>query len=196
MGRLNYNQAPALGVPTATPTDVSNQAASTAFVQNLVPPGVVFPYAGPTPPTGWLLCDGSAVSRTTYARLFAAIGTVYGVGDGSTTFNLPDLRGEFLRALDNGRGVDTGRTLGSAQTDALQLIPPGSAGNLLRKQGAQPPSGSFASQGIATTFQAQPGSTGYIFQEEGITFLIPSSVRTDSETRARNVAMNFIIKVQ
>ena len=60
-----------------------------------VPAGSLVPFAGTAvpPPGGWLLCDGAAVSRTTFAALFAAIGTTYGVGDGSTTFNLPDLRG-------------------------------------------------------------------------------------------------------
>ena len=57
------------------------------------PPGMITPYAGKTAPEGWLLCDGSAVSRTTYADLYAAIGTTYGAGNGSTTFTLPDLRG-------------------------------------------------------------------------------------------------------
>jgi microcystin-dependent protein len=52
-------------------------------------------YAGATPPTGWLACDGAAVSRSTYAALFALIGTTYGAGDGSTTFNLPNLYGRF-----------------------------------------------------------------------------------------------------
>jgi microcystin-dependent protein len=60
-----------------------------------VPTGVVFPYAGITPPTGYLICNGSLVSRTTYAGLFAVIGTTYGAGDGSTTFQLPDLRQRF-----------------------------------------------------------------------------------------------------
>ena len=59
----------------------------------IVPPGMIAPYAGKTAPEGWLLCDGSAVSRTTYAALYAAIGTTYGAGNGSTTFTLPDLRG-------------------------------------------------------------------------------------------------------
>lgn len=59
----------------------------------LVPPGAVTPYAGSSAPTGWLLCDGAAVSRTTYAALFAITSTTYGVGDGSTTFNLPNLKG-------------------------------------------------------------------------------------------------------
>ena len=62
-----------------------------------VPIGIVNPYAGLTIPTGWLLCDGSAVSRATYAELFTAIGIIYGVGDGSTTFNLPDLVDQFIR---------------------------------------------------------------------------------------------------
>ena len=69
-----------------------------------------------TPPSGFLKCNGQAVSRTTYSALFAAIGTTYGSGDGSTTFNLPEFRGEFVRALDDGRGVDTGRLIGTTQT--------------------------------------------------------------------------------
>ena len=66
-------------------------------------------------PAGWIAADGSAISRTTYALLFSKIGTLFGAGNGTTTFNLPDLRGEFVRGWDNGRGVDSGRTLGSAQ---------------------------------------------------------------------------------
>jgi microcystin-dependent protein len=73
-----------------------------------------------TAPTGWLKANGAAVSRTTYADLFAAIGTTFGVGDGSTTFDLPDLRGEFPRGWDDSRGVDSGRTFGSAQSDDLK----------------------------------------------------------------------------
>lgn len=65
-----------------------------------VPTGGMIPYGGAAAPTGWLLCNGSAVSRTTYADLFTAISTTYGVGDGSTTFNLPDLRGRVPVGLD------------------------------------------------------------------------------------------------
>lgn len=72
----------------------------------LLPAGMVIAYAGPTAPAGWLPCDGLAVSRTTYAALFAAIGTAWGAGDGSSTFNLPDLRGRFLRGTDHGQGRD------------------------------------------------------------------------------------------
>lgn len=68
-----------------------------------------------TAPNGFLKCNGAAISRTTYANLFAAIGTTFGVGDGSTTFNLPDLRGEFIRCWDDGKGTDSGRTFASWQ---------------------------------------------------------------------------------
>lgn len=79
-------------------------------------------FSGPADkiPAGYLIEDGSAVGRVAYATLFAAIGTTYGAGDGATTFNLPDSRGEFWRGLDLGRGVDTGRVLGSLQMGAMQ----------------------------------------------------------------------------
>lgn len=85
-------------------------------VDNLSPAGMVQYFATATAPAGWLVMDGSAVSRTTYARLFAAIGTMYGAGNGSTTFNLPEARGEFIRNADVGRGVDPGRAVGSTQS--------------------------------------------------------------------------------
>ena len=81
-----------------------------------LPPGVVLHFANSTAPAGWLACNGDLVSRTTYAGLFNAIGTVYGAGDGATTFKLPDLRGQFLRGWDGAAGVDPGRVIGSNQT--------------------------------------------------------------------------------
>lgn len=81
--------------------------------------GSVNYFAMATPPDGWLKAEGQAVSRATYADLFAAIGVSFGVGDGSTTFNLPDMRGEFIRGVDGGRGVDSGRVLGSSQKGSL-----------------------------------------------------------------------------
>lgn len=86
-----------------------------AALLNAVPPGAVAAFARNSAPTGWLKANGAAVSRTAYASLFAAIGTTFGAGDGSTTFNLPDLRGEFARFWDDGRGVDAGRAFGSWQ---------------------------------------------------------------------------------
>lgn len=84
---------------------------------SLVPAGKVDYFAMAAAPTGYLKANGANVSRTTYARLFTAIGTNFGVGDGSTTFTLPDLRGEFIRGWDDARGVDSGRVFGSAQGD-------------------------------------------------------------------------------
>ena len=80
------------------------------------PAGTVQYFANTTPPNGYLECNGAAVNRTTYAELFAAIGTTYGAGNGTTTFNLPDLRGEFIRSFDNGKGTDAGRVMGTWQT--------------------------------------------------------------------------------
>ena len=64
-------------------------------------------------------CDGSDVDRGTYADLYAVVGDNYGVGDGASTFGLPDLRGVFVRGLDNGRGQDAGRVIGSYQSDEI-----------------------------------------------------------------------------
>ena len=87
-----------------------------------VPTGAIFYFAASTAPTGFLKANGAAVSRTTYAALFAITGTTYGAGDGSTTFNLPDLRGEFIRGWDDARGVDASRAFGSAQGDLTKLV--------------------------------------------------------------------------
>ena len=87
----------------------------TSVGSSTVPIGTVFYFAQTSAPTGYLVCNGAAISRTTYADLWFIIETLYGSGDGSTTFNLPDLRGEFIRCWDAGRGVDSGRTFGSFQ---------------------------------------------------------------------------------
>ena len=97
-------------------SEIDALQASTAFV----PSGAVFWFAANAAPTGYLECDGAAVSRSTYAALFGVVGETFGSGDGSTTFNLPDLRGEFIRGWDDGRGVDSGRSFGSAQADAFE----------------------------------------------------------------------------
>lgn len=80
-----------------------------SHLANPFPVGMVSPYAGAAAPAGWLLCDGTAVSRTTYASLFAAIGTTYGAGDGATTFNIPDMRGLLPLGKDNMGGTSANR---------------------------------------------------------------------------------------
>jgi microcystin-dependent protein len=93
----------------------------------MFPAGFFGDFAGSSAPDGWLACDGSAVSRSTYADLFAAIGTTWGVGDGSTTFNVPDLRGAFVRGTGS-HGSETmadgnafaGPSVGAFENDSVQ----------------------------------------------------------------------------
>jgi microcystin-dependent protein len=98
-----------LGI-TSTAADINTLLART---------GAIEWYTHANVPTGRLKANGAAISRTTYADLFAAIGTTYGAGNGTTTFNLPDLRGEFPRGWDDARGVDGGRAIGTSQAAAM-----------------------------------------------------------------------------
>lgn len=118
-----------------------------------------------TVPQGWLLCDGAEVSRTTYSRLYSLIGDQYGAGDGTATFNVPDLRGEFLRGWDNGRGIDAGRALGSNQDFAT-------------------------ARDIISFVQLSVNRDG----TPPVYTILPSVAAGDNETRPRNVAVNYIIK--
>jgi microcystin-dependent protein len=115
-GDLTLTGAPTTNNMAATKKYVDDEIAAIPSSDS-VPAGTVIWTARSSAPTGYLKANGAAVSRTTYATLFSAIGTQFGAGDGSTTFNLPDLRGEFVRGLDDGRGIDAGRTLGSTQAD-------------------------------------------------------------------------------
>ncbi|MCD0491420.1 tail fiber protein [Chromobacterium violaceum] len=140
--------------------------------------GMIAYFASNTTPAGWLRCDGSAASRTTYPALFAAIGTTYGAGDGSTTFNLPDLRGEFVRGWSNGRpGVDVGRALGSWQDQDIQ-----SHFHTIARDS------SMLSAGGAQVDRATGGSLGNY--ADGAT-----RNNGGTETRPRNVALLACIKI-
>ena len=116
----------AVGTGTGTTTGQvleSNSSPTTGLAWSWagVPIGAIIPFGGSSPPSGWLLCDGSAVSRSTYSRLFGVISTTFGVGNGSTTFNVPDLRGRDVIGAGTGSGL-TARTLaatGGAETHAL-----------------------------------------------------------------------------
>ena len=149
--------------------------------------GSVTAFAMPTPPEGWLVCDGSAVSRTDYADLYAAIGTVWGHGDQIATFNLPDLRGEFVRGLDAGRGVDADRVFASAQGDMFKqhghtsyycsTHTGVSIGGTWRSNYAEEPGGIYADK---------------VTEGEFVTDSL--DVSAGFETRPRNVAMTYAIK--
>lgn len=139
-------------------------------------------------PTGWLKCNGAAISRTTYSDLFAAISTTFGSGDGSTTFDLPDLRGEFIRALDDGAGIDTGRTLASTQSYALENFT-----GVFN-------SGQYYSYAYATGVFAASGNNAHRTYASGtnaglqLTIDASRQVNTSTETRPRNVALLACIK--
>ena len=182
--------------PTASTGTRSTQLATTAFVgaecQIAAPVGSVYTFAGTAVPVGWLKCNGALLSRTTYASLFAVIGTTYGAGDGSTTFALPDLRGEFVRGADDGRGVDAGRVFGSAQSDAVQAWTA-----TMTLQRAQVNSTEIYSGAISVG--ATSGSTtgpGGAWSASVMTIGpgVNSTARTAAESRPRNVAMHYIIK--
>lgn len=104
---------------TVSPAKIAAAIAALVSVPDAVPAGVMAPYAGSTAPSGWLMCYGQAVSRTTYATLFAAISTTYGVGDGSTTFNLPDARGRAVAGKDDMGGVSANRLTSPINGDTL-----------------------------------------------------------------------------
>ncbi|MBL8912694.1 MAG: tail fiber protein [Archangium sp.] len=173
------------------------QAASTAtdvLATQVVPPGVVSAFAGTVPPVGWLLCDGRAVDRGTYAALFGAIGTSSGVGNGTTTFNLPDYRGRFLRGVDNGAGRDVdsatriadnggnaGSQVGSAQPDELRSH----QHPLMILSGSSTGGGAYNVNANGTNWQLN----GSLFPFGGIAAGVGGV-----ETRPTNVYVNFIVK--
>lgn len=152
--------------------------------------GQVCFFAMASAPTGFLACSGQAVSRTTYAALFAAIGTTYGAGDGSTTFNLPDLRGEFIRGLDGGRGVDSGRSIGSAQLDQMQRL----QGTFNASPYSIGRSGAFTYSPGAGSVGTGSGDRGTYTFDSGNSPNARVSPDTTGETRPRNVALLPCIK--
>jgi len=166
-----------------------------------VPSGAVFCIAVATVPSGYLECNGQSVSRTTFAALFAVIGTQYGSSSGST-FKVPDLRGEFIRGFDNGRGVDSGRSVASSQSDqnkqhnhsassSSSVTDPGHTHTMNMNQGNIISSGgAFGLKDSGTATRINSNSTG-------ISVSTSTSIGNDggNETRPRNIAMMYVIKV-
>jgi len=158
---------------TSTPTTLAGYGITDAASSSSssVPAGTVIYHAANTAPTNFIKANGAAISRTTYADLFAAIGTTFGTGDGSSTFNVPDLRGEFPRGWDDGRGIDTSRNFGSSQADELKAHTHTFSTHYNTGAGGVPLQGTSSPTGTVTT-----SSTG------------------GSETRPRNVALLACIK--
>jgi len=162
-------------------------AATKQYVDNLLV-GVVAGFSRTTAPAGWLKANGAAISRNTYSALFATIGTTYGAGDGSTTFNLPDARGEFIRGVDDGRGIDAGRALGSSQIDTLQNIT-GTVGQFDAAFSNVVATGAFTTTQVNNT-TGGGGSGKYLTAN----FDASRVARTSAETRPRNIALLYCIK--
>lgn len=150
-----------------------------------VPAGSVVQFAMNTAPTGWLKANGATVSRTTYATLFAAIGTTFGAGDGSSTFALPDLRGRFTRNWADDGSIDSGRAFGSAQDDAFQ-----GHGHTLTGRSHAGSSGvrnEFGDTGAAEIYSNTTSVQDPVARSNG-------TPRTASETRPTNIALLACIK--
>lgn len=149
--------------------------------------GTIKQFAGTSAPSGWAMCDGTAVSRSTFAALFAVIGTTYGEGDGSTTFNLPDFRG----AAPAGAGTSVGYTqnetitLGAKHNDQMQGHTHNSSGYNIWIAGGAPNIASGADTGRQLwEFGSMPTSDG-----------TNGTPRVGKVTRGKVVGVNFIIKV-
>ena len=147
-------------------------------IAKIVPVGSIYWYASTTVPDGFLLCDGSNIGRTDYASLFAVIGTVFGTGDGSTTFSLPDLRAKFVR----GAGINGSYNATFGQTQEATLI------NTYHQDSASA-SGLF-NQGIYNSdYRHSSGSASFSTQA----YPTASSVYLDA-VRPYNIALTPIIK--
>ena len=154
------------------------------------------------PPTGWLLCNGDQFNgfSSTYAALYAAIGTNFGGNSGSQAFNLPDLRGRFVRGLDNGAGVDpqgSSRLVGSVQVGATALPSAGFTTNTAggHTHGLRSFSGGALDEGnqYAASWLNYNDTSTFQTQEAGDHF--HTVLGGDAETRPVNLALNFIIKL-
>jgi microcystin-dependent protein len=181
-----------LAAGSVTTNALADGAVTQAKASNmLLPAGAIMAFAMNGAPSGWLAANGSAVSRTTYANLFAAIGTAYGSGDGSTTFNLPNLQGIFVRGSGSQTlgGVSYSRSFATTQNDALQNIS-GTVGQFDAAFGTTVATGAFTT--TQTTKTTGGGGTGKYLTAD---FNASRVARTDVETRPVNIAMLYCIKI-
>lgn len=175
--------------PTGGATTVQIISSAAGERGDYIPIGQIAFYAMNAVPAGWLQCNGSFVSKTTYPGLFNAIGYTYG-GSGDS-FRLPDLRGEFIRGWDNGRGVDAGRTFGSSQQESVgQVNIPGVASSYAGEHWM-----SWSQD--QNSFTAGFTRTAYAAANPGVTAKLTPftlSINANSEARPRNVALMPCIK--
>lgn len=185
----------------------SSPYAESAFNAIAIPAGVIVPFGGEEVPFGWMLCNGAEISRTEYANLYSAIGVCWGNGDGATTFNLPDMRGMFLRGVSgdsendpdaadrvvlNDNGGNTGNQVGSYQGDAIRNI----TGTMTPVRGEQAnPSVHTTSGAFESTNSGANGGRNTEWRGAStVTFDASRVVPVGSDNRPKNVYVNYIIK--
>jgi len=173
-------------LPSSVLTKTGDGSGLTGIVGT--PTGSVIYSAANAAPTGFIKANGATLSRSTYSDLFAAIGTTYGAGDGSTTFLVPDLRGEFMRGFDDGRGVDGSRNFGSNQSWSIENIS-GGAGYFNSLAGTTFSGSLYQKSSVYTADSNNGGTTAY---EIGLDASL--EVQTSDETRPRNIAFLACIK--
>lgn len=166
---------------------------NSSFAQTLgVPAGIILPYGSTSAPTGYLSCDGAAVSRSTYSTLFSAIGTTWGVGDNSSTFNVPDLRAMFLRGTGThgtanmAKGTDfSAPAVGTIENDQMQdhkhqtIMSPGTSYQTYSSY-------AIGNNAYGTTYNFNTTAPQEINSQ--------GTPRTGDETRPVNAAVLYVIK--
>ena len=175
------------------------------LIKDTVPAGVVDMFAGSTAPSGYLLCDGSAVSRSTYSKLFTAIGTTYGSGDGSTTFNLPNLKGKVAVGLNSAdTSFDTLGETGGVKEVTLTSAQSGLVGhNHTQNSHEHSVLGGSGTAGGATVYIFPQGSVtntfggtiGKTLPVAGTNNAVSSANASESHTNLQPyIVLNYIIK--
>lgn len=183
------------GYTPVNPYDVANKKYVDDTMASPIPAGVIVAYGGPIAPAKWLLCDGSAVDRTTFAVLFGAIGTTHGSGDGVSTFNLPDYRGRFLRGVDGTAGLDPDHGSRTAMRSG------GNTGNAVGSVQDNQVSAHSHTVGVgggdSTTMVLGGGTRLAGFLADGwnnANAVKSTGAAGGNETRPKNAYVNFIIK--
>jgi microcystin-dependent protein len=183
---------------------VSSQKLNDNFAAVATPPGTVVAFAGTNVPSGWLLCDGSAVSRLSYAALFSAIAVTYGIGDAVNTFNLPDLRAAGIRGVGTSTQFAANATvaLGKAVDDQMQghrhafatgdnsaQFPPPSMTLTWSPGSWTSTSGNFGNNAAMENSNPESVAIGNPYTD-----LANGTPRTGAETTGKAIGLNYIIK--
>ena len=203
MSEIKVNQiSPRTGVDvkiksdTVTFENVAGTTSTSIAIESIVPVGCIQMYAGAVAPSGWKLCDGSAISRTTYSALFTVLSTTFGVGDNSSTFNLPDLRGRS--AIGTGTGIGGQITVGTGAPTGGSALTARTLGQWTGEE-----THILGSTEESASMIVDRGTTAHI--STGLNFIIPDN--TDDWKAGPNVnggnahnniqpclVLNFIIK--